>query len=118
MSRALLTVGAVFMLSIVASCTGSDTTRPQAASRPATSDLNKAVSIALAELSDLGKPQDEYKLVSAQQILLKGKYVWHVTFKLAKSLPADPATQAIGAGGEIFINVDLNTGETVVTYGE
>ncbi len=51
-------------------------------------------------------------------LALQGKYIWRLTFKPKRLLPADPAKQIIGLGGEIFINVDLKTRETTVLYGE
>jgi hypothetical protein len=90
---------------------------PRQVSVPQT-DLDKAVPIALARLAALGKLEDDYKLIGAEQRLLKGKYVWLITFKPVRFLPADPTAKPIGVGGEIFVTVDLETGRTVVRYGE
>ena len=72
----------------------------------------------MAKSADVRKSRGEFKLVSAQQIIVKGKYVWQITLKPVSLLPDDPSTQAIGAGGEVFVNVDLKTEEAIVTYGE
>ena len=83
-----------------------------------TSDLDKAVSIAIAKSTDARKSGGQFKLVGAQQMFFKGKYIWHITFKLASLLPDDPSTGMIGKGGEVFVNVDVKTEEAIVTYGE
>ena len=81
--------------------------------------MNEAV---LLGITAVGKqshyPKQGYTVVSAQQMFHGGKYIWRVVFKPARLLPKDPSTLAIGLGGEVFVNVDLNTKETVVTYGE
>ena len=114
----VMAVGLVLMFIFTASCTPSDAIDPKTASRPETTDLNEAVSIAVAKLADVQKSAGEYKLVSAQQVVVKGEYVWRITFKPVGLLPDDPSSQIIGAGGEVFVNVDLKTKEAVVTYGE
>jgi hypothetical protein len=117
MSRGIA-VGLALMFIFTASCKGSETIDPKTASHPETADLNEAISIAVARLADVQKSSGEYKLVSAQQVVVEGKYVWRITFKPVKLLPDDPSSQIIGAGGEIFMNVDLKTKEAAVTYGE
>lgn len=117
MSRAMA-VGLVLMFIFTASCKGSETINPKTASHPETADLNEAVSMAVAKLAEVRESPGEYKLVSAQQVVVKGNYVWRITFKPVRLLPDDPSSQIIGAGGEVFVNVDLKTEEAVVTYGE
>lgn len=95
-----------------------DSTLPKDTAQPRTSDLNKAVSIAVAKLSEKLQSPAKYNLIGAHQIYYKGKYVWRITFKPTKLFPADPSTQLIGQGGEVFMNIDLKTKETVMTYGE
>jgi hypothetical protein len=91
---------------------------PKDTAQPEISDLNKAVSVGVAKLAEKIQAPAEYKLIGAQQIYYNGKYVWRTTFKPTKLLPADPSAQLIGKGGEVFINIDLETKETVITYGE
>ncbi len=59
-----------------------------------------------------------YILTSAQQIIMNNKWIWRVTFKPKELLPDDLSKGMLGMGGEVFVNVDLKTKETVVTYGE
>ena len=60
----------------------------------------------------------DYVLTSAQQILRNNKWIWRITFKPKELLPDDPSNGPYTLGGEVFVNVDLSTKETVVTYGE
>ena len=60
----------------------------------------------------------KYVLTSAQQIIINNKWIWRVTFKPKELLPDDISKGLLGAGGEVFVNVDLKTKETVITYGE
>ena len=92
--------------------------QPPQANHAEASDLNEAVSIGTAKLAELKKPAEKFKLVGAEQRILKDKYIWLLTFKSAELLPVDPAKQLIGLGVEIFIKIDLKTKETTVTYGE
>ena len=83
------------------------------------SDMNEAVSLGIAAMIEQSHyPKQEYTLISAQQIFHKGKYIWRITFKPTDLLPKDPSEQPIGLGGEIFVNVDLNTKQAEVRYGE
>jgi hypothetical protein len=45
------------------------------------------------------------------------RYVWVVTFKPGRSFRGNPLTEVID-GGEVFVTVDLQTGNAVVTYGK
>lgn len=92
---------------------------PSPTSRVNIADLQDSVAIAVSSLHDQASYQsNEYVLTSAQQIVVKGKYVWRITFKPANLLPKDPSKGLIGAGGETFVYVDLNTKKTEITYGE
>lgn len=59
-----------------------------------------------------------YVLTSVQQIIINNKWIWRVTFKPKELLPDDLSKGILGMGGEVFVNVDLSTKETVITYGE
>lgn len=74
--------------------------------------------ISLEELNNQTDTPEDYKLIGAEQIYLEGKFIWRMTFKPRYLLPEDPSTEIIGCGGEIFVNVDLKTGERTVGYGE
>ena len=106
MSRAYIVVGLVLTIVFTASCSSPNAIQSKIASQPETSELYKAVSIAMAKSADVRKSPGEFKLVSAQQIIVKGEYIWFITLKPVNLLPDDPSTQMIGAGGEVFINVD------------
>jgi len=78
-----------------------------------------AVAIAVAALQDQSTyPANDYILTSAQQIVVEGKHLWRITFKPTRLLPRDPSNELIGLGGEIFVNVDLSTKKTELSYGE
>ena len=84
-----------------------------------TTDLQDAVCIATSALH--GPTQytaDRWTLISARQILIDGRYVWRIIFKPTELLPDDPSTRAIGAGGEVFVNVDQATKKIEILYGE
>jgi hypothetical protein len=84
-----------------------------------TKRLDRAISIALARTADLRREHGkEYRLIGAEQMILDEKYVWRVTFKPLHLLPDDPATGIVGAGGEIFVNVDLGDETATVGFGE
>ena len=118
MSRVCIAIGLVLTLVFIASCSGSEGIQSKIASQPETSELYRAVSIAVTKSADVRESRGELKLVSVQQIIVNGKYIWRITFKPVSLLPDDPSAQEIGAGGEIFVNIDLNTEEAIVTYGE
>ena len=118
MSRVYIAVGLVLALVFTVSCSSSEGIQSKITSQPETSELYKAVSIAITKTADVRESRGEFKLVSAQQIIVNGKYIWRITLKPVSLLPDDPSTQEIGAGGEIFVNVDLKTEEAIVIYGE
>lgn len=100
-------------------CMHSPSSQPSPATGPDIAGLREAVAIAVSVLHDQSSYQsDEYILTSAQQIVVKGKYVWRITFKPANLLPKDPSKGPIGLGGETFVYVDLNTKKTEIRYGE
>lgn len=94
------------------------------------SDLRDAVVTAVSALNDQppGSPgesyilasalQEDYILTSAQQLIVDSKYVWLITFKPKSLHPEDPSKDLIGAGGEIFVTVDLAAKTTIITGGE
>ena len=107
----VLSCGLLLVLLITgASCS------PQGAN-PVTHDLERAVSIAATALGNRPDTPDTIA-VGARQEIVEGKYVWIVTFKLAKLLPADPATDLPALGGELFATVDLKTESVVFTGGD
>ncbi len=74
-------------------------------------ELNRAVEIAEDIIVKAGELPSEYQLTSATSMLTpKGVYrgpaFWHLTFKRRDLIPAD-AESEIGAGGMLFVEVDL-----------
>lgn len=83
-----------------------------------TGDHNKAVSLSLEKLKEITAEPWDYKLIGVEQFYRDGVYVWRTTYKPIALLPEDPSKDIIGCGGEIFIEVYLNTNKTLVKYGE
>ncbi len=83
-----------------------------------TADLTEAISLSLAELETRSEKPSDYILIKAEQILVNNKFIWRITFKPKELLPADPSSEVIGVGGEIFVNVDPDTKETTLRHGE
>lgn len=87
-----------------------------------TRNLREAIDIAIPALyEDTNLQKIDYKLytlTAVQQIIIKNKYIWRVTFKPKELLPDDPTKSPLGLGGEVFINVDLSTKKTEIMYGE
>jgi len=86
--------------------------------RAETAALDRVLPIALAAFDGARKAEGPYRLVGAQQMVLQGRWIWHFTFKAESSLPADPERELLTAGGEIFVNVNPDTGDGTVRYGE
>jgi len=87
------------------------------------SELNKAVALAEKLFPDIGLEVEDYKLVRAENFGIPGgdylgpKY-WYLTFKLRTHIP-DTAEGPLTAGGEIFIEVDLDGGKASLSgHGE
>lgn len=85
---------------------------------PATEDLARAVSLASAALGERPDAPEDMVAIGARQTIRDGRYVWIVTFKLARLLPADPSTGIVGLGGELRARVDLRSGDVVVGGGD
>lgn len=117
--RTRVLLGVLLLGLSIASASCGETSRdalPETAS-PVSKDLNKAVSIAVAALGDRTENPEDSIAVGARQEILNGKYVWIVTFKLARLLPADPSSsEIVGLGGETYATVDLET-ETATLRG-
>jgi hypothetical protein len=86
--------------------------------RPETAALDRVLPIALAAFDGATKTDGPYRLIDAQQMAIRGRWIWRVTFKAERHLPADPEQGPLTAGGEIFVNVDPATGDATVGYGE
>ena len=84
----------------------------------APTDMERAVAAAREAALEHGHSLETHRLVGAQQFVHEGRYVWRVTWKPKHLLPDDPSTGKIGAGGELFVNVVLETGEATIGFGE
>lgn len=96
---------------------------PAAPRLVASTDAQRALGLAEALLAAEGRPLDTLKLILAKNLVVKGDgtvapHLWRLTFKPARLLPMGPS-DPIGAGGEIFVEVDLTAGRARITgYGE
>lgn len=86
--------------------------------KPQTAEFAKAVSIGTAKLQSTLASASDYKLIKAELVWHKEKYTWRLTFKLAMLLPRDPSQTPIGKGGEVFVDVDPDTEQIELRYGE
>ena len=79
--------------------------------------LQEAIAIAKSALCEktLNRGND-YTLIAAQQFVVKGRYIWRVTFK--SGLPKDPSKELMPAGGEIFVNIDPLTKKAEIWHGD
>lgn len=86
-------------------------------------EMREAVTLAVnhvrAVLFDSSKTGPrEYRVIEAKNLLQKGLSVWFITFKPTTLIPKDPSKDFIGAGGELFVTVDLTTKKCTMTHGE
>jgi hypothetical protein len=86
-------------------------------------ECGEAVALANALLATLKVKPADYKLIVAKNLVVRGKefkgpHIWDLTYKLRSLLP-DQTDGIVGAGGEVFIDVDLATKKaTLRGYGE
>lgn len=84
-------------------------------------EANRAVE--LAEKAIAARTRlSEYQLTSAINMVAGNEYrgpsFWRLTFKRRALIPAD-AESELGAGGQIFVDVDIKTGVATITgFGE
>ena len=75
-------------------------------------ELGRAVELAERTVSASGSALAELKLTNAVNMMAgreyRGPAYWRVTFKRRDLIPKDTASE-LGAGGEIFVDVDLDT---------
>lgn len=84
----------------------------------APTDMERAVAMARDAALEAGLALETFQFMGAQQRVKDGHYLWRITYKPKHLLPEDPSTGLIGAGGELFVNVVLDTGETTIRFGE
>ena len=84
-------------------------------------EVNRAVEIAEKAIA-AKTPVAEYQLTSAINMVAGNEYrgpaFWRLTFKRRELIPAD-ADGELGAGGQIFVDVDTKAGAATITgFGE
>jgi hypothetical protein len=83
-----------------------------------TKELGRAVELAEKEILASGAVVAELKLTSAINLMdgrsYRGPAYWRLTFKRRDLLPKD-AESELGAGGELFLEVDLDAGSAKIT---
>ncbi len=85
---------------------------------PETAELAEVISMTTARLQATVESPSDYKLIKVELTWAKGRYAWLTTYKLSRLLPENPEEELIGAGGEVFITLDVKNGQTEVRYGE
>jgi hypothetical protein len=107
------------LLALCVGCARFTAPHPESPVRVDTTGLQEAVAVATSTLhGQLHGSADDYTLTSAQQLLVKNRYVWLITFKPTRLLPKDPSKEPGGAGGEVFVNVDPVTKKAEIRGGE
>jgi len=81
-------------------------------------EIQHAIGAALGELIAAGYSVDDYKLVEAANLYRNDPRAWRVTFKPRRLIPADPSQVCVGAGGEVFVDVQQDTRRATIRYGE
>jgi hypothetical protein len=120
-------LGASITLAVALWCVGGcahdaapgDKTMP---SHPTAKELDEAVALAERAVVAGGAVLDQLKLTSAVNMMAgrdyRGPAHWRITFKRRDLIPGDAASE-LGAGGEIFVDVDLETSAAKITgHGE
>jgi hypothetical protein len=80
--------------------------------------IQQVISIAIAQLREHSPTAHQCRLIKVEQHIARGQYLWTASFKPTRSLPEDPAREPVGAGGEVFVHVDLRNLSSTITYGE
>ena len=91
-------------------------------SHPTSKELEQAVALAERVVVAGGAALDQLKLTSAVNMMAgrayQGPAYWRITFKRRDLIPKD-ASSELGAGGEIFVDVDLDTSVAKISgHGE
>lgn len=85
-------------------------------------DCQAAMSLGIALLTTRNMNPTQYKLVLAENVIkgpaYTGPHTWRLTFKLKRLIPETSEVE-VGAGGELFVEVDLSTQKAkLLGYGE
>jgi len=117
-TRALIETVLLAALITSVSCAGPPRAARPVETDPVAGDLRSAISIAVLALHDQAEKPEDFVAVGARQMHVDGKYRWIVTFKLARLLPADPSSDLIALGGDLYASVDLETKSAVIRGGD
>ena len=86
-------------------------------------ECKEAIILAEEFLPTIGVRVEDYKLITVENMSTRngdyrGPQYWHLTFKLRGLVPDNPELP-IGAGGEIFVEIDLTDRRALLAgYGE
>lgn len=82
-------------------------------------DCHKAIAFAIELLEEGDFNFYELKLITAENLIKStGPDVWRITFKPKRLIPSNIDSE-VGAGGEIFVEVNLAENKARITgYGE
>jgi hypothetical protein len=94
-----------------------ETERLTKAHGPDAEELAKAIAVATHKLQTTVPSSSDYKLIKIELVRVEGDAIWQATYKLSRLIPQN-SKGLIGAGGEVFVSVDLKTGRATVRYGE
>ena len=108
----------LLILALAVCCRSHIVTQSKIMPQIETSDLNRAVSIALSKFTVVRKSTQEHKPIDAELVITRGKPVWWITCKPAEMIPdGSQSGVTMDHGGEVFVIVNLETEETKVLYG-
>jgi hypothetical protein len=83
----------------------------------------QAIELSDSLLFDMDAQRSDFRLISIENMLIKGEEfigpdIWHLTYKLKSIIPEDDKGM-VGAGGEIFIEVNTKKRiAKILGYGE
>lgn len=95
---------------------------PQNLSSKSSRECEEAIRLGIEFLAGNEIEPALYKLIAAENLITGGRFIgphaWRLTFKLRRLIP-DSADVEIGAGGEVFIEVDMITAHArLLGHGE
>lgn len=90
----------------------------QDAINPSAKECVAAIEIATSSAELRRIDLTKYKLIAARNLIAEaGASVWQLTFKPNRLIPPNSGTR-IGAGGEVFVQVDTRRKTVEVRFGE
>ena len=79
--------------------------------------VRQAIAAADRAVSAKGHDPDAFVMIRAERVRPGDPNGWRITYKPTHLVPDSPEG-LVGLGGELFVTVHLDTGETSITYGE